>query len=50
VAASVGSSRRARGDTGSLGDAVKKAANESIPESATESLTGAAGGTFRRRP
>lgn len=49
MVAAVDSARRARGDTGSLGDAMKKAANESIKENATESVKGAIGGMFRRR-
>lgn len=49
VAAAVDSSRRARGDTGSLGDAMRKAANESVRENATASVKGAIGGLFKRR-
>lgn len=49
VATAIDSARRARGDTGSLGDAMKKAANESIKDNATASVKGAIGGMFRRR-
>jgi hypothetical protein len=49
VAASADSARRARGDTGSLGDAVKQAADESVKENTTESVKNAIGGMFRRR-
>jgi hypothetical protein len=49
MAASVDSSRRASGDTGSLGDALKKAADESIRDNATAGVKNAIGGMFRRR-
>jgi hypothetical protein len=51
VAASVDSARRARGDTGSLGDALRRAADQSIKDNATTSVKNAIGGLFgRRRP
>ena len=49
VAAAVDSARRANGDTGSLGGAMRKAANESVRDNATASVKSAVGGLFRRR-
>ena len=52
--AAMDSARRANGgapggDTGSLGGAMRKAADESIKENATQSVKNAIGGMFRRR-
>lgn len=49
MATAIDSARRANGDTGSLGDAMRKAANESVRDNATAGVKDAVGGLFRRR-
>jgi hypothetical protein len=49
LATAVDCARRARGDTGSLGDAPQRAADGGVEENATESVKNAIGGMIKRR-